>query len=165
MSFPKCVEILLASYGKLLWNDVQKWELTGTVRWYRETGDSEKVMEEISLKLNDWAKYKVPDFVDTCPLAHLGMIMSPDKTLDWTRAVWLIYSELSRHFHLTFTDTILMDMESSLNLASERSLNEAQVAPIPFAGRAHEAMARPLTLGRRGDHVCMLLERLHSLAL
>ena len=148
MSFPKCVEILLASYGKLLWSEIEKEELARTVRWYRDTGDCEKVMEEISLKLNYWAKYKVPDFVDTCPNEHLGMIM-PDKTTDWTRAVWLIFLEVEREFHLTFTASILGDMEAALSRDSEAlAIHAAHGAPIPRMG----------TVGRRGEHVCLLLQ-------
>ena len=141
MSFPKCVDILLASYGKLLWNDVQKLELADTVRRYRKTGDCEKVMEEISLKLNYLAKYKVPDFDDTCPPAFLNMIMSPSKTLDWTRAaVWLIYSELYLE-DLPFTQDILAKMESKLLRDSRHVARIPNPrSPSPFAGGAREAM-------------------------
>ena len=52
-------------------------------------------MTFVSKQLNLWGRHKKQETIaDSCPPEHLKMLMSPDNKTDWTRAVWLIYSEL-----------------------------------------------------------------------
>jgi hypothetical protein len=88
--------------------------LADEVNYYRRTGNCAKLLQQVSLWLNYYGKYKVPDFVDNCPREYLGMICSADGQTDWTRAVWLIYSTTPLVQNLPFNKYVLDNMETKL---------------------------------------------------
>lgn len=99
MKFPMCADVLINLFGTFTLPEIWKEEWEETLELYRGDADFVGLMTFVAKKLNFAAKSRDSGvvkhcFPDSCPPEHLGLIMSPDNRTDWTRAVWLIYSEI-----------------------------------------------------------------------
>ena len=149
-AYPHCAEVLYQLFSGLDMTKTNTDEFNEEWENFKKSGDSVAMITWFAKRFNLWSSPKYLERVKNHQARQLlrdvsiripKKIMSPDRKVDWTTAVWWIHDEINSN--LPFTQDVLSLMEESLS--SKRRKMDAT-----------------LNVKQESKDLCLLLTRLRA---